>query len=232
MNDIITNCPWDGYPAATFPTCETRICAWIQQPGNSLSNIGFFLIGFYLIYLFYKKKSPSGFNFGICTLYIGLASFAAHSARIPFFGFLDFAAIFSAFCMHATYSLTYKHPLKFKNHFKIFLVMYFATASILYIFQSIKEILFAVFVLALIYSEHRILKSEGRSLLSSSFKKVMLTFFVSAFFLVLDMNKVWCMPDNHFFQFHMIWHVMCAISLYFLAKHIDTHRLTKLQGVD
>lgn len=228
MNDLITpTCPHFTGSVASFPTCEKLVCAWVQQPGNTYSNIGFYLVGFYLIYLFFKKRSSSGLVFGISALFIGVGSTLAHSMRTPFFGFLDFAAIFSIFTIYAIYNFSYSIPHRLKNKLASFLIIYPILFSALYIFNTgkVKEIAFGVFVIALLVSEYRILRAENKIFLDGYMKKLLIMFGIGVFFVTLDMNKIGCNPDNHYFQFHMLWHLSMATCIYLLCKHIDQHRV-------
>jgi hypothetical protein len=223
MNEI-SNCPWSDYTPGTFPICEEGLCAWIKQPVNAYSNLAFLIVSIYLIYLYLNKKSTFGLSFGICILFIGTASFAAHSSMTQLFGFLDFAAIFSIFSYYAAINTAYLKKIESKKVFNLFLLYFVLSATTLYFFNFLREILFAGFIIGLQMSEYKILKSQGKVYLTTSNKKVLLTFLAGVIFLALDSKKVICDSTNHFFQLHAAWHICDAISLYFLTRHLDQHR--------
>ena len=222
MTDL--NCPWMQYPRGTFPLCEEALCEWIRQPSNTYSNLGFFLVAFYLIYLFIKKQSDHGLGFGICAILIGTASFGAHASGTKLFAFFDFAAIFSAFSLYAAKDMIYTNTVKTKNFFVVFAAFFIPAALMLYNFTVLREVIFAAFVIGLLTWESKILKAQGKPFLTTSNKKLLGIFLFGTICLALDASKVVCNPQNHLFQMHSLWHVCCALSVYFLARHLDQHR--------
>jgi hypothetical protein len=40
--------------------------------------------------------------------------------------------------------------------------------------------------------------------------------FLAAIFLVLDITKTWCDPDNHYISGHGVWHLLSAAAIYLL----------------
>lgn len=223
MNSVFTNCPWLP-PAHPFPSCEEWQCSFVQQPANTYSNIMFFIIGFTLIYLFFKTQKKSDLYFGLSTLFIGVSSAIAHATALPFWGYLDFLSIFSAFCLHLVFNSIYLNP-KYRTHFNRLFIMLFLTSSIfLYFFKLMRVPLFTLFIIAILYTEYLIAKINKSSVITESFKKALLFFGLSLFFLILDVIKWKCNPENHYFQFHMLWHVFNAFSLFFIADHIKKYR--------
>jgi hypothetical protein len=222
MNEI--NCPWLQYPRGNFPLCEEALCEWIRQPANTYSNIAFFIFAFYLIYLFTKKQSVNGLGFGICALFTGAASFIAHASGAKIFSFFDFAAIFSIFSLYAAKDMIYTQTVKTKNILAVFALFFIPSTLLLYNFTFLREVIFGAFVIGLLFWESRILKSQGKPFLVASNKKLLGIFFIGGICLGLDASKVICDPQNHFFQMHSLWHICCATSIYFLARHLDQHR--------
>jgi hypothetical protein len=222
MNETV--CPWMQHPRGSFPLCEEALCQWIRQPANTYSNIGFFIFAFLLIYLYVKKQSVNGLGFGICSIFIGCASFLAHSSGTKIFGFFDFAAIFTAFSLYAAKNTIYTNTLKTKNVFAVFALFFVPAALLLYNFIVLREVIFATFVIGLLVWESRILNAQGKPFLTSSNKKLLGVFLFGAVCLALDSSKIICNPQNHFFQMHSLWHICCATSIYFLARHLDQHR--------
>lgn len=222
MNETV--CPWMQYPRGNFPLCEEALCQWIRQPANTYSNIGFFIVAFYLIYLYLKTESKNGLGFGVCAIFIGLASGLAHSSGTKLFGFFDFAAIFSAFSLYAAKNTIYTNTLKAKNIFLVTALYFVPAALLLYNFTILREIIFASFVIGLLVWESRILRAQRKPFLVTSNKKTLGIFLIGAVCLALDASKIICDPQNHFFQMHSLWHICCATSIYFLARHLDQHR--------
>ena len=224
MNETSLECPWAHYQQGHFPICEEKVCGWIRQPANTYSNVAFFILGLYLIYLYYKKRSQHGLGLGLITVLIGAASFIAHASAIKFFGFFDFAAIYAMFAYFAAKNLIYTKYTKQQNTLIVFFWFFIPTILILFYFGEMRELIFACSVIGLLKWEAQILKKQNKDFLVSSMKKLLVTFTLAATCLALDASKLICEPNNHYFQFHACWHILNAISLYFLARHMDEHR--------
>ena len=222
MNDNMTICPWSNFTPGYFPICEEALCAWIKQPANVYSNLLFLVVGLYLFLLFIQKKSSHGLILGMCILLIGTASALAHSSSTKLFGFFDFAAIFSVFSYYAAINTKY-----FYKNIKLVqtaLIYFFISVIILYFYNSLREIIFALFIIGLLFSEYKILNLQKKSFFIASYKKVIILFFIGVIALTLDAKKIICDPKNHYLQLHALWHICNAFSLYYLTRHLDQHR--------
>ena len=222
MNEPI--CPWMQYPRGNFPLCEEAVCEWIRQPANTFSNVGFFILGAFLIYLYSVKRSSHGLGFGICTILIGTASFIAHATGAKLFSFIDFAAIFSAFSLYAAKNMIYTNTVKIKNVLAVVALFFIPAVLLLFYIPALREIIFATFVIGLLVWESKILKAQSKPFLIRSNQKALGVFLFGAICLALDSSRLVCDPHNHFFQLHAVWHLSCALSIFFLARHLDQHR--------
>jgi uncharacterized membrane-anchored protein len=36
---------------------------------------------------------------------------------------------------------------------------------------------------------------------------------------IMDMRKIWCLPQNHVITLHAIWHLICAYCIYLVVKY-------------
>ncbi len=223
MEESLNQCPWSEYSTGNFPLCEEKICELVRQPANSYSNILFFLLGAYLIFLFVNKKSRHGLNFGIVLILLGMASFGAHATSTNLFGFLDFAAIFLVFSLFAGYNLIHSKILNVKSIFLSTSLFFIPTTLILYFFKSTREIIFALFIVGLLAWEAKLLKIAGKKFLTRQMKIILIVFSISVICLILDSTKTICNPQNHYFQLHMLWHLLNAVAIYYLARHLDEH---------
>jgi Ceramidase len=225
MNENTIICPWSQYTPGYFPICEEKLCEWIKQPANSYSNLGFIICGLLLIYLYFNKKSPNGLSFGMASIIVGVCSFSAHSTGIGLFSFLDYASIFFIFALFAANNAIFDRKIKSQNTIIVALAYFIPVALFTYFVVASRNILFAVSVIGLIYWESRILKKQNKKFLVASMKKVLGFFAIAVICLALDITKVICDPQNHFFQMHSLWHIFNSVSIYFLARHLDEHHI-------
>lgn len=223
----IDSCPW-GSSAINykFVICEEALCAWIRQPANTWSNLGMLLIGLFLFFRGIRGKLDSDTHFGVCIIFMGLASFGAHASGSFLFGFLDVTSIFIYLGLLATISLLREKVIA---RTKLYFV-WAAIASTLILFQVILP---KLQILTLIILGIFILFSEGRYVWKNQKNIQTMPLFIgigilalAATCLALDYTKLFCDPENHFFQFHAAWHILAAVGMYFITNYLVQFKLT------
>src|ERR1043166_5189618 len=46
---VALNCPWHTMAVSQYPFCEAPLCAWVEQPSNTFSNLGFLAVGIWIL---------------------------------------------------------------------------------------------------------------------------------------------------------------------------------------
>lgn len=220
------NCPWDNFQPDQFPVCEEQVCSWVREPGNTVSNLAYFMVGFILLKLYMKKKNHHDLGFALTAIFIGVCSTAAHATGIHFFGFFDFAAVFSIFSLLAAKNMVFaKKEYSPQKEFWLFGIIYFISLLGLYFLEDFRNYIFAGFVVVLLAWEYMILKSQNQKKLPKPIKMIFGGFAIGVPALILDANHILCYPNHHYFQLHMLWHVAMAFNIFYLAQSVRETRL-------
>src|SRR4051812_48690824 len=53
---LAASCPWSSLLPSPAEFCERSLCAWIRQPGNTASNVGFLAVA---VVLYGATRAPS-----------------------------------------------------------------------------------------------------------------------------------------------------------------------------
>lgn len=217
-------CPWMDFTPSDFPICEASTCSWIRQPGNTVSNLVFLAAGIYLLWRAHKTQAKGDRGFALCALLIGSCSAIAHASVTRFFGFFDFAAIFSIFSLVAARNWRHAQPDRSLAELTVFMAIFSLALCLLSIFERFRVLLFVIFVLTLFAWEWKILKSLGHRRLNSHLLQILACFLVGGTAIALDSSRWVCDPDQHFLQLHMLWHTSMAVSIVCLANHFRATR--------
>lgn len=221
-------CPWVAYESDLFPSCEELLCSWIRQPINTWSNLGYFLIGLWLIYSGKKSNRLSEVAIGVATLGVGTSSFLGHASKILFFGMFDFGSIFLLTSIFLGLNLKRVGILaSIKNSIWLASSVFIITMIVLISWWPTRVSLFVFHIAALLCVEFYFLR-KSTNLVGEfkSLRHVLVCFFVGAICLILDTSKFFCNPQNHYFQLHAVWHLCSAFSIYLFTLHL---RRTKVE---
>lgn len=108
------DCPWSAYVPQidTYPVCEERLCAWIVEPANTWTNIGYLIVA---ILIWHAKGFPLEPQrlFFRGTLFLFIASTVFHATGTHLGKLADVSAMF---VLSAGFlSLALKRTLGFSN---------------------------------------------------------------------------------------------------------------------
>ncbi len=217
-------CPWSQYELGRLLTCEERLCAWVRQPMNTVSNLALFLVAVLLFSRGSRSGNKTMRDFGVLAAIIGVSSSLAHASQIRALVFLDYASQFILFAYLISLNLerlwAAKQRWLSQNRWLLT-----GALSIIFVTPSWldKRAGVPIFIgLAVVY-----LLSEIRSFQISpaknysALKASLGIFAVAALCFVLDSTGIVCLPTKHLFQLHAMWHVLVAFSLYQLAIYFS-----------
>lgn|GEM_PF-6139592 len=212
-------CPWSSFKFGKVLSCEERLCSWIRQPLNTASSLPFLLAAAYLLYRYRKERRLSDLVFGLSLIVIGLASILNHASQIKIFVSLDFSAIFVLICALFVLSLRRLGWLESKVlSVVLFVLLLSLTASLQYFYVRYGIPLVGLLVAVVIAMEF--FPGEGNRKSKRGYLGTgLLVLGAGSYCFYLDVWSGLCDPTNHYFQFHSLWHLACAIGLLFLAAH-------------
>lgn len=210
------DCPWDflrewsGSPNVKW--CEESLCRFIEEPANTWSNLLYILVGFCLIKNYQTLKLLS-----YSALFVGVSSFFYHMTNSAFSQYMDFLGMFFFFGCILSYNFARLKKLK-RNTFLFILTLFNILYYIFWTLSIPVQLIIGVSILVMFLTEFLIYKKRDEVL---EYKNYWIaTGFLScgAFFSASDLKRLYCVPENHYFQGHALWHVLGAISMIFIFK--------------
>lgn len=218
-NFLSPECPWTSFEFGKVISCEERLCGWVRQPMNTYSSIVFFLAAFALLWNYRKERKLSDFVFGLGLIWMGVASTLNHASQIKVLVSLDFLAIYMLAVALLVTSLlqTKKIPsVRWGVVLYVFLVSLAIFAQYFHVRYSIPltgGVVAAVLAVEALTS--RLNRANHFRYLFSG----LATLVLGAFCYYLDTSGEHCVPANHWFQWHAVWHVLSVSALCFFALH-------------
>ncbi len=221
---IPEGCPWHeaqvkfGTPNVDW--CEPTICALVNEPANTWSNLPFLLVG---IYLWLRKDSPPVKQFGLVVFLMGLFSGIYHATNnllTQYFDFLGMALMTSYLLSIVTQRIQRAEVRPYDRSFWIFLSV---NLTILLFFQVLKippQTMMLLGGLGILLGEGIYTLKFGRAKGFFFFVLSLSTLIVAQVFAQIDLKRIWCEPSNAILHGHVIWHVLCALGMYFAGNFL------------
>lgn len=210
-------CPWQGFEPATISFCEEQLCAWITQPANSWSNIGFFIVGI-LIHRLASREGQSHLKMiGISSVLVGIGSGMFHISGTFFFEVFDLLGMFMIgallFCLNLQRLGAYSNRLVTM----IYVAICSGSLALMFIWRASGIATFSTLITLACLTE--LLLHLRRD--EISYKYLMYTcglFTLSVVIWGLDLSKTLCIPNNHILTGHAVWHLLNALAIYFIYR--------------
>ena len=210
-------CPYSEYAPATISFCEARLCAWVVEPSNAWSNLGYVIIG--LIVIATAKRKLPLIIVGAGSIMIGIGSFGLHGTGTRIGELLDVCPMYLISALGAMFAARRIWSLSSSALLFGYVAMVAGSCALMIGLHNNGIITFAVEIAFAVAAEIYLYR-RGDLLPSYRHQKWMLAAFGTAFFVWnLDKLNIVCRPDNHFITGHAVWHVLTAISIYFFAKN-------------
>lgn len=208
-------CPWSSYLPATISFCEEQLCAWVVKPAETWSNLGYILFGLYILHRARRDQCQHMNFLGVIGIVLGLGSGIFHATGTFFGEYLDVSGMF----MYVALGLTivtrryFKLPLKKMKYF--FLALQGSSMILLWFIKPIGIALFSLQFAAIMIMEILLYRRDKEKIDYKYFFLFVSTFTFAWFIWWMDLLKIWCAPDNHYFNGHAAWHLITSASFYF-----------------
>lgn len=202
-------------PANCF--CEAVSSTIPKQPSNTWSSLGFVFVG---LIIALKGKLPIFTNlYSLALYFVGIGS-AYYHALLSYTGqVLDVLGMF----LVITTVLCYRWAqASGRNWIGVWLMLNAVALGAQAAVPSLRRYLFGIVMLVFLMQEFR-LRSSTTSL--RNFNIALGTFTLAFLVWTLDITRTVCQPDL-WLQGHAVWHLLGAISCWFLYKHSSQFHLT------
>jgi hypothetical protein len=222
------NCPWDQYEPATRHFCEAELCEWITKPAESWSNIGFIIIGIYLLKRANVEEKKNLSLVGLCSIAVGIGSFLFHATATRWGQILDVSAMMWLLSLPLVLNANRLGVLA-ADKVKLVYGLFSLISTVFIIFFTKWGILyFGFFVAVGVFSELKLYLKEREVTHYKSYFKLLGTFLFAFAIWLTDTFKIICDPDNHIFNGHALWHLLCAWAVYYIYQFYSQFEDTKI----
>jgi hypothetical protein len=213
----VTACPWSDYTPASIAFCERRLCALVVEPSNAWSNLGYVLVGLYLLSRA-RGRGPL-LAVGVAGVLIGLGSFAFHATGVRVGELLDVTAMYLFGALGVVFSLRRLRPVPDGMLIAFYTALVTGSALFMAATGSNGILVFTAQIVFTVVAElYLAVRRHG----ATAYRYLRWT--VGAFalaFLIWNLDKwgVVCDPDNHLVTGHAVWHVLTAVALLFFYSY-------------
>jgi hypothetical protein len=222
-------CPWDNFAPAKFTFCERHVCAWVTQPANAWSNLGYLAVAIWLIVR--GRKDAPALSVGWFVLLIFCGSFASHATSTQIGEISDLIAIY----LFTSYLVAWNAGrwlawARAREH-AVFVTVSGSSIALLVALPQVGVALVGVHLGAFGVGERaiarRLVGALSKEELRARYRPLRWfgIVFAAAFAAWLcDFFRVACNPDQHAITAHAAWHVLSALSLAFACEFVRRNR--------
>lgn len=206
-------CPWDGLDPATMHFCERELCAWIEQPANTWSNLAYLAAGLYV--LAKHRGAPELQAIGVIAISVFVGSSFFHASSTFAGELVDLGAMFLFSSYVLVRNLARVAPsfaaLGARAELATLLAITAASIGLMLVERPIGVAAFSTQMVLAGALEIRAYRKGGDAerRISRRPLALLLTFFGAAWTAWwLDLLGVACDPDLHLISGHAVWHVL------------------------
>ncbi|MCC7443081.1 MAG: ceramidase domain-containing protein [Bdellovibrionales bacterium] len=213
-------CPWGSFAPSEVDFCEANVCGWVVEPANSISCIGYVIVGILLMRAA-RKERLHGFLtlMGPIAIAIGVFSVALHATLTRWGSFLDLSSMYLMAWLFLL--LNYRRlreekraPVGARTLTAVYVAGNIGAALAQLLWAKAGIPIFGLLIIITGLSEIALWRGQKRRVDYRWFWGTALSFGLSLFVWALDLTRVVCVPDNHVFTGHSFWHFGNAVSIY------------------
>lgn len=210
--------PWSAWARPDIHHCEANLAGWIAAPADTWSNLAYLAVGWWL---WTRSPKGPGRSLGAIAAVVGLCSFAFHASYTYQGQVLDFAAMFLLTGWLLARGAVRARWIGGDRLNAAWAAVVGASLTLFAAFHArgvpVQSIMIA-HVAAVALLELRLRLAGPRAPSYGAF--------AAAFGLVAAAYVCWqldhagrfCVPDDHAFQWHAVWHVLTAAAFVPLAR--------------
>jgi hypothetical protein len=213
------SCPWSHWQPASLEFCESRLCGWIVEPANTWSNIGFILVGFWVLWNVRKLARVDLALIGLTAVLVGIGSTLFHMTATRFGEILDLSAMYLISAMFVVYAAKRHWIMSTAMFVGIYALLAGLAVAAMIASGSNGIHVFASHVAVAVILEFSAFKRSASRHDYRNLKWMTVTFALAFTSWSLDVSRRVCIPDNHIFGGHAFWHLANAASLFFYFRH-------------
>lgn len=210
-------CPWNWLAPASGGFCEASLCAWVRQPGNTWSNVGFIVVGLVILHQGRTRDRAHLMGLGYVAIATGIGSAFYHASDT----FVGRVADYIGMYLGSVYMLSANVRRAFLWNLRRVRILFWTVFTILLagmvLMPRFAELLYiAQMSTCCLCIEYLIYRRQGASVNYRWLFGYWSLFAVAYGIWILDIKRIVCNPSNHIISGHAIWHLLNAFALYLL----------------
>ncbi|MEM1029673.1 MAG: ceramidase domain-containing protein [Myxococcota bacterium] len=217
----MTPCPWSDFAPGTVAFCEARLCAWIAEPSNTWSSLGYVALGIYMFAGAWRPAQPRLLAVAFAQLAIGVGSFFFHASGTFAGEMVDQFGMFLLSGLILVFAAAQAREWGPTKTVVTYAALVLASTASLLVVRPAGIPLFGVQLAAGLGWQIRLWKTTDDPRVRAAHRLffVALAIFGTSFAIwITDITGLLCDPDNHFITGHAVWHVLNAISILRLGQ--------------
>lgn len=206
-------CPWSGWTLPDIKHCEANLCGWVTAPANTWSNLAFLAAGLWIISRDEDGDWLAAGGLGPVSLIVGATSLAFHASYTFAGQVLDYLGMFVLMGWVIARAFLRNGRASRAGAKRLWAGLVAASLAALFAFRALGwgiQTLVLVQALAWAALELRLLARRDAPAYGPLWAAGGLLAAAYACW-HLDHSAL-CRPDDHWFQFHAAWHILCAAA--------------------
>lgn len=209
-------CPWDSLGQVSLAEfCEESLCAWVKQPGNTWTNVGYFLVALLIFRSNVVKERKFLRVFGVIAFLTGIGSTVYHGTGTHLGMILDYTAILLGPTYMFSVNLSRWQGISMRGVYCIFAAYSFVVLSTLLLVPTEALMIYMVVSVPCCVLELRLFFRDRAVI---RYKYLLLGWLFAGVGIYLwraDFDGMWCASNAHILSPHGGWHLVTAASIYF-----------------
>ena len=221
---IPEHCPWHQgqihYGTPNVDWCEPTVCAWINEPANTWSNLPFLLIG---LWLWKRMTKPLVRSFGMVVFIMGFLSAVYHATNNLLTQYFDFfgMALMTSFILAFILRRILKVPQKsFDVYFWFFMSCNLTILIFLGLLKLPVQLMLLLNTIPILLAELYCFLILKRTKKFYWFALSFTTLVIAQVFAQIDLKRIYCEPSNMIVHGHVAWHCLCAVAMGFAGIYM------------
>lgn len=214
-------CPWAGFEPGTVSFCEERLCAWVAEPANAWSSLGYVVLGLVMLARAWRPARPRLLAISVAQLMIGVGSFFFHASGTFVGELVDQFGMFLLSGLILVFAAAQARHWNAAQTIGTYVGLVVASTASLFVVRPAGIPLFAIQLAVGLGWQIRIWKTTADPRVRAVhhlFFSALALFGTSFAIWLTDITGLLCRPDQHVITGHAVWHVLNAFSILRLGQ--------------